>query len=66
MVTPRSYESAKVKFVENTFAKYPNVNAVSWEAFGGHMRYFRKTIWDSTDLAKAEAWAEELGKKFTQ
>jgi len=63
--TPGSYENAKAKFVENTMAKYPKINPVSTEAFGGRIRYFRKTMLDNTDLAKIEAWAEELGKKFT-
>jgi menaquinone-dependent protoporphyrinogen oxidase len=66
--TPKqdSYEAAKAKFVENTLTKYPNINAVSTEAFGGRIRYFRKTMLDNTNPAKVEAWAEELGKKFTQ
>jgi menaquinone-dependent protoporphyrinogen oxidase len=64
--TPGSYENAKAKFVENTLAKYPKITAVSTEAFGGRIRYFRKTMVDNTDLTKVEAWAEELGKKFTQ
>jgi menaquinone-dependent protoporphyrinogen IX oxidase len=64
--TPGSYENAKTKFVENTLAKYPKINPVSTEAFGGRIRYFRKTMVDNTDLAKVEVWAEELGKKFTQ
>ena len=64
--TPGSYENAKIKFVENTLAKYPKINPVSTEAFGGRIRMLRKTMVDNTDLAKVEAWAEELGKKFTQ
>ena len=36
--TPGSYEKAKAKFVENTLAKYPNIKAVSTEAFGGRIR----------------------------
>ena len=64
--TPGSYENAKAKFVENTLAKYPNINPVSTEAFGGRIRILRKTMLDNTDLAKVEAWAEELGKKFTE
>jgi menaquinone-dependent protoporphyrinogen oxidase len=63
---PKSYADAKAKFVENTLAKYPNVNAVSTEAFGGRMKILGKTVFDTVDLAKVEAWAEELGKKFTQ
>jgi menaquinone-dependent protoporphyrinogen oxidase len=64
--TPGSYDNAKAKFVEKTLAKYPKINPVSTEAFGGRIRYFRKTMVDNTDLAKVEAWAEELGKKFTE
>jgi len=64
--TPGSYEDAKARFVEKTLAKYPKVNTLSVEAFGGRIRYFRKTMVDNTDPAKVEAWAEELGKKFTQ
>lgn len=61
-----TYESAKVKFVENTLAMYPNIQPVSTEAFGGRMRMLGKTVWDTVDMAKVEAWAETLGKKFTQ
>jgi menaquinone-dependent protoporphyrinogen IX oxidase len=64
--TPGSYEDAKARFVENTLVKYPNIKPVSTEAFGGRIRILRKTMVDNTDLAKVEAWAEELGKKFTQ
>jgi menaquinone-dependent protoporphyrinogen oxidase len=64
--TPGSYQNAKTKFVEKTLTKYPNINPVSTEAFGGRIRYFGKTMLDNTDLVKVEAWAETLGKKFTQ
>ena len=64
--TPGSYETAKARFVENTLSKYPKINPVSTEAFGGRIRILRKTMVDNTDLAKVEAWAEELGKKFTE
>ena len=64
--TPGSYDNAKAKFVEKTLAKYPKINPVSTEAFGGRIRYLRKTMVDNTDLSKVEVWAEELGKKFTQ
>ena len=66
--TPKqeSYDAAKTKFVENTLTKFPQINAVSAEAFGGRIRYFKKTMVDNTDLIKVEVWAEELGKKFTE
>ena len=64
--TPGSYENAKTKFVEKTLSKYPKIIPAGAEAFGGRIKYFGKTMLDNTDLAKVEAWAEELGKKFTQ
>jgi menaquinone-dependent protoporphyrinogen oxidase len=64
--TPGSYDNAKSKFVEKTLTKYPKIIPIGTEAFGGRIRYFRKTMVDNTDLAKVEVWAEELGKKFTQ
>ncbi|MGA3061065.1 MAG: flavodoxin domain-containing protein [Candidatus Bathyarchaeia archaeon] len=64
--TPGSYDEAKAKFVEKTLAKYPKINTLSTEAFGGRIKILGKTVVDNTDLTKAEAWAEELGKKFTE
>ena len=64
--TPGSYEKAKVKFVENTLANYPKIKPVATEAFGGRIKILGKTVTDNTDMAKVEAWAEELGKKFTE
>jgi menaquinone-dependent protoporphyrinogen oxidase len=64
--TPGSYENAKAKFVENILAKYPNIEAVSTEAFGGRIKILGKLMLDNTDLTKVEVWAEELGKKFTE
>jgi menaquinone-dependent protoporphyrinogen oxidase len=63
--SPESYQHAKTKFVDNTLVKCNMINTVSAEAFGGRIRYFRKTMLDNTDLTKVEAWAELLGKKFT-
>jgi menaquinone-dependent protoporphyrinogen IX oxidase len=63
---PKTYESAKAKFVENTLTRYPNINPVGLNAFGGRMKILGKSIFNNIDLSKAEAWAEELGKKFTQ
>jgi menaquinone-dependent protoporphyrinogen IX oxidase len=64
--TPGSHDNAKAKLVDKPLAKYPKLNIISTEAFGGSIRYFRRTMLDSTDPTKVEAWAEELGKKFTQ
>jgi menaquinone-dependent protoporphyrinogen IX oxidase len=66
--TPKqdSYEAAKARFVEKTLAKHPNLNVVGADAFGGRIRILNKLMLDNIDLSKVEAWAEELGKKFTQ
>ena len=61
-----SYKNAKTRFVENTLAKYPKLNVVASEAFGGRIKILGKLMLDNTDLSKVEVWAEELGKKFTQ
>ena len=63
---PEKCEAAKVRFAEETLARYPNINAVAWAAFGGQMKILGKKIFDNLDLAKVEIWAEELGRKFTQ
>ncbi|MCW3995922.1 MAG: flavodoxin domain-containing protein [Candidatus Bathyarchaeota archaeon] len=63
---PKTYQKAKADYVETTLAKYPNINPVAVEAFGGRMKILGKTIFDNVDLARVEAWAEELGKKLTQ
>jgi menaquinone-dependent protoporphyrinogen IX oxidase len=64
--TPEKYASAKAKFVEDTLANYPKIQPVATEAFGGRFKMLGKTVTDTTDLSRVEAWAEELGKKFTQ
>lgn len=62
---PEKYQQAKIKFVENVLSNYPNVRPVSAEAFGGRMKVLGKTVFDNVNLSKVEAWAEELGKKFS-
>jgi menaquinone-dependent protoporphyrinogen IX oxidase len=64
--TPGSHDNAKATLVDKPLKKFPQLNVLSTEAFGGRIRYFRKTMLDSMDLAKVEAWAEMLGQKFTQ
>jgi menaquinone-dependent protoporphyrinogen IX oxidase len=64
--TPGSYENAKMRLVDKMLAnKCPDLKPLSTEAFGGRIRYFGKTMLDNTNPSKVEAWAEELGKKFT-
>jgi menaquinone-dependent protoporphyrinogen IX oxidase len=63
---PEKCEQAKVRFAEETLVRYPNIDAVAWAAFGGRMKILGKKIFDNLDLAKVDAWVDELGKKFTQ
>jgi hypothetical protein len=42
------------------------VKLVSKEAFGGCIKIFGIAVTDRRDPAKVQAWAEELGKKFTE
>jgi menaquinone-dependent protoporphyrinogen IX oxidase len=62
--TPGSYQSAIKWFVQKTMDKYPNVNFVYSEAFGGKIKYFKKTMLDNTDASKVKAWAKTLAEKF--
>ncbi|MGD6851675.1 MAG: flavodoxin domain-containing protein [Candidatus Bathyarchaeia archaeon] len=64
--TPEKYATAKAKFVEDTLANYPKINPVATEAFGGKFKMLGKTVTDTTDLSRVEAWAEDLGRRFTQ
>ena len=62
--TPGSYQSALKWFVQKTIEKYPNVDFVYSEAFGGKIKYFKKTMLDSTDASKVNAWAKILAEKL--
>jgi menaquinone-dependent protoporphyrinogen oxidase len=62
---PEKYEQARIKYIENVLANYPNVKPVATEAFGGRWKFLGKTVYDRMDLAKVEVWAEELGMKFS-
>ena len=63
---PKNYEKACAKYLTDELTKYPNIKPVAKDAFGGRMKVFGKTIWDNQDKAKIRAWAETLGKKFTE
>ena len=63
---PEKYQQAKTKYIEKVLANYPSVKPVAVEAFGGRMKMLGKTIYDKIDLAKVEAWAEELGRRFSE
>ncbi len=62
---PERCATAKVRYIENVLAKYPEVKPIATEAFGGRTKMLGKTVYDYLDLSKVEAWAEELGKNFS-
>ncbi len=62
---PKTYEKSKAQYAQETVAKFPKINPVSIEAFGGRMTILGKKVIDNLDLKKVEAWAEQLGEKFT-
>jgi len=62
---PLHHDEIAEKYITKGLAAY-NVKLVSKEAFGGCIRIFGKAVADRRDPAKIQAWAEELGKKFTE
>ena len=62
---PLHHDEIAEKYITKGLAAY-NVKLVSKEAFGGCIRIFGKAVTDRRDPAKIRAWAEELGKKFSE
>ena len=62
---PLHHDEIAEKYITKGLAAY-NGKLVSKEAFGGCIRIFGKAVADRRDPAKVLAWAEELGKKFTE
>ncbi|MFH1229043.1 MAG: flavodoxin family protein [Candidatus Aenigmatarchaeota archaeon] len=52
------------KYIKPVLAKYPKIDIVDAEGFGGMMKILFKTVIDNRDPKKVEAWAKELSKKF--
>ena len=63
---PRLHEEVAEKYITKGLASNPNLKLVSMEAFGGCIKILGKSVTDRRDPAKVQAWAEELGKKFTE
>jgi menaquinone-dependent protoporphyrinogen oxidase len=61
---PRHRQEVVDKYIAKRFAG--NLNLVAMEAFGGCMRILGKSVFDSRDPAKVQAWAEDIGKKFVE
>jgi len=54
------------KYITRGLASNPSLKLVSMEAFGGCIKIFGKAVTDRRDPAKVRAWAEKVGKKFTE
>lgn len=63
---PKGYDDSCTKYVANVLAKYPNLRTVATDAFGGCMKLLGKKVFDNREPAKVNAWAETVGKKFTE
>jgi len=63
---PKMYNEAMNKFIKDVLSIHARFEPVAVEAFGGHLRFLGMTFTDNRDMEKVRAWADELGKKFTQ
>ena len=53
------------KYIKPILEKHPQLKPVAFEVFGGRMKVLSKTIADIREPDRVKAWAEELGKKFS-
>jgi hypothetical protein len=63
---PLHHDDIAKKYITQGLASNVNLKLVSMEAFGGCIKILGKAFADRRDPAKIQAWAEELGKKFTE
>jgi menaquinone-dependent protoporphyrinogen IX oxidase len=65
-ISPKTYEETVAAYITNTLAKHPNVKPVTTEAFWGYNKVLGLLVNRKIDLAKVEAWANEIGEKFSK
>jgi hypothetical protein len=53
-------------YTTDVLVNYSKFKPVATEAFGGYLKVLGLKVSRKMDMAKVEAWAVELGKKFTQ
>ena len=63
---PRRTNLIADRYITEGLARNPNLRLVGMKAFGGCLKVFGKAVIDRRDPAKVQAWAEELGQKFTE
>jgi menaquinone-dependent protoporphyrinogen IX oxidase len=60
---PEKHDQALENYCNKMLVKYPDVQPVAMEAFGGRMKMFGKEQ-NNYDPQKVRLWAEELGEKL--
>jgi menaquinone-dependent protoporphyrinogen oxidase len=61
---PEKYAEAVANYLSKVLGKYPHIQTVATEAFGGRMKMFGRTQADNYDPEKVRLWAEEVGEKL--
>jgi len=62
----QNINKVKTQVIDATLAAYPNNTPAATEAFGGHFKILGKTVIDTFNIQKVEAWAQTLGETFSQ
>ena len=65
-IYPKTYDETVAWYITNVLANYQNFKPVAAEAFGGYLKIIGISVSRKMDMDKVEAWAVELGKKFSE
>ncbi len=61
---PEKHHDAVKQYINDVLTRYPHIQTVAAEAFGGRFRMFGKTFEDNWDGDKVRAWVLEIGGKL--
>ena len=64
-IYPKTYEETVARYTTDVLANYPHFKPVATEAFGGYLKILGLPVSKKMDPTKIQAWAEDVGKKFT-
>jgi menaquinone-dependent protoporphyrinogen IX oxidase len=65
-IHPKTYEETVAAYTTNILTNYPKFKPVTTEAFGGYLKILGAPVSRKIDMAKVEAWADNVGKKFSE
>ena len=65
-IYPKTYEGTTTRYITEVLCNYQEFKPIATESFGGYLKILGLPVSRKMDPAKVEAWAEELGKKFTE